>query len=196
MSKRKEIEQFKQLNWSAIFVLPMCEINHRTLPSNFINSYLNFEGEVILIFENYREEDKNSFESYINYLKLNRNYSGFGQENNEFIMYFRIPDRNIVDYNHFLKGKYSKFSTNFKKLLESYYGNETRKEDHEVYEYDVIYPKQLKRKQIADWLGVDIELIIEVLDPPDVNKEEYKSINQLIKQSINKEYDNKQQNSI
>lgn len=195
MSKRIELEGYKKPNLCCTFVLPMCEVNYRSLPSNFINAYLS-DNQIFIIFE--KIEDNRPFNIFVDYIQSNKNFCGIVEEEDEFIMMFNIPERNKKNYNLFLSGKYSKFTSEFKALLCSYYGTQSEKDTYKVTEYNTINPEKFKRKQIADRLDVDVSLIEEVMDKPDWDKEQYKSIRQIIEENnktnqiIN---DNKQQDT-
>jgi len=195
VSKRIELEGYKKPNLCCTFVLPMCEINYRSFPSNFINAYLNDNYQILVIFEKHSEN--RTFETFADYIKSNKNYKGSFEEEDEVILIFDIPNRNKENYDLFIDGKFSKFTKEFKSLLCNYYGTQSEKNTYKVTEYNTIYPEKFKRQQIADRLGVSISDIEEVMDKPDLNKEQYKSINQIIEQT-NKtnQYDNKQQDTL
>lgn len=191
MNRRIELEGVK-LNKCCTFVLPMCEVNYKTFPDNFINCYLK-DDQVVVVFDIPKKDD-NKFKLFLDYIKLNKNYDMYEEDIDEITLYFNIPDRNKKNYEMFLQGKYSKFSKEFQELLKSYFGTRSRKEDYKVNVIDVISPMDFKKKQVAERLGVDISLIEEVLDKPDLEKETYKPIIKLLEQA--KKYDNKQPDSI
>lgn len=194
MSKRVELTGYKKPNLCCTFVLPMCEINYRSFPSNFINSYLNYEDQILVVFEN--QPNNRPFNLFMEYIQSNKNFKESIEEADEIILVFNIPERNKENYNLFLDGKYSKFTKEYKALLCSYYGMQSEKNTYKVTEYNTINPEKFKRQQIADRLGVNISEIEEVMDKPDPNKEQYKSIIQIIQQfNTTNQYDNKQQDS-
>lgn len=198
MSKRQELENNTKKNLCCTLVLPMCEINHNSLPHNFTNAYLHEYKDIkqiVVVFDKPLEHS-NSFMSYLDYLKQNRNYSAIEDIDNEIILYFTIPNRNLENLKMYLKGKYSQFSKDYKELLCAYFGRKPHpnKTSHEVYEFDVIFPQEYKRLAIAKRLGVDINDIDEVLDIPNLEKEQFRSIKKL--EELNNQYDNKQSDTI
>lgn len=165
-----------------MFVLPMCSINYKSFPNNFINCYINDSDEIIAVFN--IPEIPELFKEFLSYIEDNKNYTKYEEDIDEISLYFTIPNECKENYNLFLKGKYSKFTESYKQLLCEYYGRISRRTDYKVNLINVIYPEKFKKQQIADNLGVNISLIEETLDRPDLTKEIYKSINQLKKQTI------------
>lgn len=182
MNRRIELEGVK-LNKCCSFVLPMCEVNYKTFPENFINCYLHPDtnDKIVAVFEKPKEGDT-KFSMFLDYIKFNRNYIAYEEDIDEISLYFKIPDRNKKNYQMFLQGKYSKFSNEFKELLKGYFGVRSIKETYKVNVIDVIVPQEFKRQQVADRLGVDVSLIEEVLDKPDLVAETYKPIDKLLEQ--------------
>lgn len=207
MSTRTELIGSKP-NKCCVFVLPMCDINHKSMPKNFfINCYLNYDKgkdnyQIVIVLE--RPPDGSlALDHFIDYVIYNKNFSHREDYDDEIVLFFNIPESNKSNYELFLAGKYSKFTDQFKKQLESYHGNARCKANYEVFTYDVIEPTDAKRLQIAQRLysAKDLPkgllLIDEVYDCPNLEKEKYKSINQIIESNqIIKSNDNKQQNPI
>ncbi len=71
-----------------------------------------------------------------------------------YIFDFSLPNL-YEDYNHFLKGNYSKLSNNSKKLITDYYGVQT---PEWIYIESYIHPHKYF-KTYAEMLGVDISVI-------------------------------------
>ena len=105
----------------------------------------------------------------------------------------------------FKVGRYSEFTQEYKKKISSYHGIKSNEKDYTAYTHDVLYPLDFKRRQIAERLfeskdiNQGIKLITEVLDRPDLDKEIYKTIQQLQSNKQNKQaaiqYDEGQGNS-
>lgn len=177
MTKRQEIIG-KSLTCCSVFILPMCNINYKTLPKNFINSYLHNDDEVVVVFNKHHEIY--NFHEFIELLKTNEFYVTFIEDNDEYIFFFKLnDDKNIIS--KFKEGKYSEFDNGYKKYLSGLYGEKTIPDSYHVTEYNVLYPQDFKKKQIAKRLGIDDYTIIkEVFDKPDLDKEIYKSLEELI----------------
>lgn len=166
----------------------MVGVNHKNLPSNFINAYISLDNEAFLIFDKTFDYDE-IFYHYLEHTKAkNKDLTDIIQEEDEVVLKFTIPDQYSENYHYFLQGKYSWFTEDYKQLVCNYFGKQTRKDDYTVTEYNTLYPQAFKRRQIAERLydKKDIEkglkLIDEVLDKPDLDKEIYKSIEQLTQQ--------------
>lgn len=192
MNKRQEIEgPVKNLN--RVFILPMIGIDYkRRLPTNFINSYLTKEYDIMLVFDKTRDYDE-IFHHFLNRtVEFNKNFGEKLEYEDELVLRFKIPEMFKDDVDKFLKGAYSEFSEYYKRILCQYYGKTTIKENHAVTEYNVIYPEDFKRKQIAEYLSydksiIDYKLIKEVLDKPDLDRELYKDINVLLERKNSEE---------
>ena len=167
MSKIIKLQETKPTKCCK-FVLPMCGINPTKLPFNFINSYIYDDKSIILIFE--KLNDNIQFENFIN---KNNTFIKQDEIDDKLILYYNIPNEYLNDFNLFKLGSYSKFSQNYKNILTDYYGRISIKENYTVTMYNTIYPQEFKRKQIADRLGVNINLVEEVLDKPDLEEEQY-----------------------
>ena len=192
MNKRQEIEgPVKNLN--RVFILPMVGIDYkRRLPSNFVNSYLTKEYEIMLAFDKTRDCDEIFYHFLDRTTTSNKNFKSHVEYDDEIIIGLQIPEIFKDDVDKFLKGAYSEFSEYYKRILCQYYGKTTIKENHAVTEYNVIYPEDFKRKQIAEYLSydksnVDYKLIKEVLDRPDLDKEMYKDISVLLERKNSEE---------
>ena len=88
------------------------------------------------------------------------------------------------NFDKFIKGNYSKFDDELKELLCRYYGRESIKSTYSATVFNTIYPQKFKRKQIADRLNVDVDLIYEVLDVIDIETEKYVSLFDLEKNQL------------
>lgn len=193
MNRRIKIEGLKPTKCSK-FILPMCNIQSTKLPHNFINAYINDEKSIVLIFEKLDNSDSGPFNKFLQTIVENEYYVKYEEDIDEIVLYFNIPDHYINDFELFKIGAYSKFSEMYKEILILHYGRISIKENHTVSMYNTIYPQEFKRKQIADRLGVDIKLVEEVLDKPDLKQEEYIPIYKLQPIQIEEQlqYDNKQ----
>lgn len=172
MNRRIKIEGLKPTKCNK-FILPMCNISSTKLPHNFINAYINDEKSIVLVFEKLNNEDSLNFNKFLQTLDDNKQYVKYEEDVDEIILHFNIPECYINDFELFKQGSYSRFSEKYKEVLIVHYGRISLKENHTVSMYNTIYPQEFKRKQIADRLGVDIKLIEEVFDKPDLEREQY-----------------------
>lgn len=187
MNKRRELEQ-KKTNYCARFILPMVGVNHNNLPSNFINAYISLDKEAFLIFDKTVDYDI-VFYHYLEHVKVkNLNLIECIEQEQEVVLKFAIPEQHSNNYHLFLEGKYSQFDEEYKQVICRYFGKGSIKEGHTVTEYNAIYPQTFKKRQLAEHLydRKDVEdglkLIHEVLARPDLDREIYKPIEQLIQQ--------------
>lgn len=193
MNRRRQLENRKRKNFCCAFILPMCNINYKNLPTNFINAYILDEYQIIMAFDKTEDYDV-VFYHFLNNVKDNNKYlTGSSEDTDEILLSFKIPERHHDNYDLFKKGKYSEFDNEFKKLITNYFGNKTIKDTYHVTEYNAIYPQDFKKKQIAERLYEPKDIkeglknIKEVLEAPDMEKETFKSLQQLIEQSNNQQ---------
>lgn len=205
MNRRREIEN-KKKNYCCSFILPMVGVNYKNLPTNFINAYITSDYGINMVFDKTEDYDV-IFYHYVDNLKTKNVYlNNHLEEEDEVILKFNIPKLYHEEFELFKIGKYSQFDNNYKKLLVSYFGQKSMKDSHLVYEYNVIYPQDFKRQQIAERLydsrdlKEGLKFITEVLDTPDLNKEIFKTIDELLQLNINNQlldnYEQSQQSVI
>lgn len=205
MNRRREIEQ-KKKNYCCGFILPMVGINHKDLPRNFINSYISKDNyEAIMIFDKTIDYDV-IFYTFLTRIKNNVNFVEHVEEEDEVVLRFKVPPLYHTDFELFTIGKYSKFEESYKKRLVDYFGQKSIKEGHLVTEYNAIYPQDFKRLLIAERLyekrevSEGVKLIDEVLDSPDLERESFKTIQELTQLNIDKQstnnYEQSQQGTI
>lgn len=158
----------------------MVGINYKTIPDELINCYIDMDYHVLLVFEK-NENFESLFTNYFSHIKNTNNFLALYEEDiDEVLFKFRIPSSFESDYNLFVQGYYSKLSNNLKDRLCLYFGKKTIQTNHEATVYNAIYPQVFKRKQIADRLGVKIEMIQEVLDIPNLTEEIYQPLTTLL----------------
>jgi hypothetical protein len=108
----------------------------------------------------------------------------YGDDGKEISMFFDVPVKYKKDFELFVTGSYSKFSLPYKDLLVKTYGQGRESGIAlnglpKVSIYDAIFPLKETKKLLAQQLNVDVKEINEVLDPPNLEKEEYKLIEEL-----------------
>lgn len=110
--------------------------------------------------------------------------SEYDDEDREVVLFFDVPVKFRNDFELFVKGSYSKFSEEFKKVLIKEYGDGRKNEIKNnglprLSVYDTIYPLKSIKEIMAQQLEIKVELIEEVLDKPNLEKEEFKYIDEL-----------------
>jgi hypothetical protein len=134
---------------------------------------------LVIICKNHLNDDNLAI--IINKLVAHREYvnTWTDDDDREICIEMKIPQRLVKNYHKFIDGKYSKFDEKYKDKLISIYNREVIVDNRKLTVYSVLYPQEFKRKQIAEWLGVDWKLIDEVKDIPTFNYEIYRTIDQL-----------------
>lgn len=190
MSRREELLGSKTTK-NYIFILPLLDINYRSLPVNFLNSYIYGSTEIALVFN---KTENIKFDKYLQYLKLNKNFVEYREDLDEIILIFHIPECYHNDFELFKQGKYSKFSKECKDIIITFTGTYSEKNSSKVTAFNTVYPQEFKRKQIAKELMVDIDLIQEVFDAPNLKEETFIDLSELLTKNNKKPveiYDNK-----
>ncbi len=192
MSRRREIENRSKPNLSAKFILPMVDIFDKHLPGNFINSYITDDYQVILVFD---LAGDNRFVHYLDFIRGSEYFHKTEEHEDEICIFFKIGEKYKSDYDMFKYGHYSKISEEYKQTMCKLHGVEPWKLDHQASIYNAIYPQKYKRKQIAERFYAPedireglkiIEEVGEVLDKPNLDREIYKTIEQLKEEQQNK----------
>lgn len=196
MSLRKEwLEKNNNISKSKVFLFPMLQI-----PLYHVNDKINYLldvtfvqmgfPQIVLTFNNI---DDIPLKEDLYRLSVHHCYvdSEYGDEDKELNMFFDVPREFKKDFELFTQGCYSKFSDEFKHLLVKYHGTARNKGISpktglpNVNIYDVIHPtdelKKLMAKQLStDNAVIDWKMITEVLDPPNIDVESFKTIEELI----------------
>jgi len=185
--RRKIIKQIGYKKKSEKFFLPLLGYNKCEYTDYLIDLSIIFnQYKFVIIFDNVDDEALSTM-----IYKLQNHYmfteAQYDDNNREVCLFFNIPTEYKNDFDLFVKGKYSKLSDNYKKLLTKVYGKGTMDGVSEktglpnISMYDVIYPTDKNKKQLGDILNVKYSLIKEILSPPNIEFEEYKTIDELIK---------------
>lgn len=201
MSKRKEFLIKKghtkkdgslRHTFTTTFLLPILRLTKKDFGRSFLNAYIVTGNVLELYVVCINNEYDSTLTTGIVKSRINANFIDTEINDDEIIIKFTIPKEAYDIFNLFIEGKYSQFPEKYKKYLVGLYGMEVVPETRFVSEYNVLYPQDYKRKQIADELGVAKSAIKEVLDIPDLRYEEYKRLDDLIGEKI---YDSEQRNS-
>lgn len=170
--------------WTSTFLLPLVGVTKYDFGLHFINAYVSNEKPycIYVVCENI-----NNVTNIIPDIRISNKPTYISTEINddEIIYKFNILSEDYYIYDLFVQGKYSEFPENYKKALTDIYGREVNREDYKVTEYNVLYPQDYKRKQIAKRLSfgkdsvIDWTMIHEVLDAPNLEYESYKTLQEL-----------------
>ncbi len=195
-SKRREyLKRFDYIKKSGIFLFPMLQtaLYHQNDKINYLIDVgfvqMGFP-QIVVIFDNI---DYIPLKEDVHRLSMCPFYvdSEYGDEDKELCMFFDVPKEYKKDFELFTKGLYSQFSEEYKKLLVKKYGD-TRERGlthrtllPNIGVYDAIYPLDDTKKLMARCLStsnhvVNWSEIKEVLDPPNIELEEFKLIDELI----------------
>jgi len=185
LERRTKIGKYR--NKSKIFLLPLLDIrlSHGTENSDYLIdvNFIKSEKQIILIFDNF---DYEPLKMDLYKLTVNPYYidAFYSEDNSEICFQFKVSPRLEDDFNLFIEGKYSEFSATYKSILTKYYGDKraegiNSKGLPNVSIYDVINPLNSTKKLFADQLKVELKYIKEVLDPPKIEFEEFKKLEEL-----------------
>lgn len=182
----EEFNSFGIKKKSRIFLLPLIDANvsvHEFDPFLIDVNIDKDNIQLILIFDNtyISEEFKMIF------YKLSNNYcyidnSDYGGNGTELICNFSIPKEYRDDFFKFIDGKYSEMSEKYKKKILTFnmFPNVTHSVKGKITPYDILFPSEQKRKEIAEDLGVDIKNMNDDLyDKPNMDYEIYHPIEKL-----------------
>lgn len=172
---------------TSTFLLPTVGVNLKGFGRSFINAYISTEKFISVYVVCNNNDNDTGLLSAIVKARINDNFIETEVIEDEIIIKFKIPQEYYEIYKLFLTGKYSKFPDQYKKVLVGIYGIEVIQHDHTVLEYDILFPRDYKRKQIARRLSninseVDYKLIDEVIDAPDLEYETFKELKDIIKE--------------
>ena len=185
MCLRKKIIKDNEISPTkcGLFLLPTIDFANRPISKadciGLIDVYISDKkAQLISVYKNIDTEVIN-----MQIYKLTNHYSfiDHGEEEDELYVVNEIPKKFIKDYNLFLNGKYSEFSDELKDRLSKINGKTTFKVGGGLNKkglpgltvYDMINPSEEKRKELADILGVDVKLVKEVYNPPNLENEIY-----------------------
>lgn len=188
-SRRKWLKNIDYIKKSKAFLFPMLETSlmHQNDNVNYLIDvsfmHVGFP-QIVLIFDNV---DDVCLQEDIHRLSMKHCYvdSEYADDDKEVCMFFDVPKEFKKDFELFTRGKYSKFSDKYKTLLCNIYGTKREKGISpktglpNVNIFDVIYPTNELRKLMGKQLNVNWKLIDEVLDPPNIELEQFKTIEEL-----------------
>lgn len=186
MSTRRALQKSGYKNKSKYFLplmlnLKMYDKKH-LIDVNFIQRGF---PQVVLIFDN---SDSQLLKEDIHRISMSPYFvtAEYGDDDKEVAVFFDVPNDQRDNFELFVKGKYSKFSKKFKEKVVKEYGmyREEGVNDKglpKVSPYDVVSPSDELLAKFQEYLDIDME-IEEVLDAPSLKEEEFKEIEELIKE--------------
>ncbi len=168
---------------TTTFLMPLVGITEEKLmefhPKIFINAYVEdfVDSKIVIVLNklDFEEESKD----FITTEHLNEHFERCDENEEEYMLYYNIPDHFKDDVMKILKGLYSKTSPSYKDVLIKIYGNGRNTTDHRPTVFDCLFPTIEKREAYANYLGVETHLIDEVSSRPRKEYEVFKSIKQL-----------------
>lgn len=197
MSKRREIlgkETVKK--WCKSFLPVMLEMPLMHV-GNGINYFMDLgftmEGfpQIVYIFDNIDYEplmmDIYKLQNHTCFVDIE-----YSDDNKEVVVFLDVPKEFRRDFDKFIQGQYSEFSDRFKELLIAKYGDgrqegiSSKNGLPNVSMMDIINPEPAQKKLLAECLSstgsrVNWRDLKEIISPPNVEVEEYKTIQELIK---------------
>ncbi|MAV65127.1 MAG: hypothetical protein CMG00_08065 [Candidatus Marinimicrobia bacterium] len=160
-------------NKSFTYVLPLFSSYFDIVKQNLLNTYLYNEDYPDLknhLFFLYRFSGDLVFIEYEDYLKTQKLFEVAYDPDKYHVMYaFKIPSLYQGIYDKFIKGKYSKFSDDYKIQLFKFHA--ITDPDHRVAQ--VLFRHPDLREEWEEKLDVSISEEAEVSSPPDEKMETY-----------------------
>lgn len=184
MNKRRQYIKDNKLKttYTNIFLLPALGFNKKFYDSNFIEVYLIdvLKPKLALIFDN--KESEEELKECIFILQNHENYvdSYFDDDNREIVIIIDFPNEFKDDFLNFKKGRYTRFSKEYKNLLLEIHGSITGDGKY-ITVIDALYPDYKAKKYQADKFGVSVNDLPngEVQGIPDMDLELYKKVDEL-----------------
>lgn len=153
------------------FILPLLGKNKNSLKfdSYFVNAYLDHTHKFLCLM--YRFTGTPSYKEFEKTIMVDPLCVSHLEHGPYHVVYiFRIPDKYIKDVEHFMEGKYSKFSKAAKERIQRFYGRENSKPL-----LDIINKVPHLKKSIEEYLEMVLPADSELNSKPDSDIEIYKS---------------------
>lgn len=169
---------------TTLFLMPLIGVSETKImehhPKMFINAYIKnmVDKEIVVVLNKLDFPEEST--TFILLQNLNENFIECIEDDEEYLLYYRVPQHFHEDFEKIIEGKYSKTTDSYKSVILNIYGVERNTKDHIPYMHDCLYPDDTKRKLYANYLNVDVHLIDEVSSRPRLREYElFKTINQL-----------------
>ena len=148
-----------------------CHIYDIDKPSLVLVLDNNINGEIDVNLEMflYKNDINNQFKEKV-----------VEEDGQTILLFYELDSRYYPDFYKFIDGRYSEMSQTYKSKLVGLYGRKSNNKDHRPSIFDVLYPTSVKRKQWAEFLGVDVDLIKEVSSKPNMDYELLASLETII----------------
>jgi len=168
--------------------MPIIGYNFKNSPDDFVGCYLSIEGDELIITFDFDDKSKEDIESIINHYKENKLFVNSQINEDEVSLFFKIPKKYETDIALFKIGRYSKFSNNLKEILLDTYGSATGNGKY-ITLSDALFPDLKCKKFWADKLGISVTDLPngEVMSIPEMDKEYYYNVEDLLKTEIYKQ---------
>lgn len=152
-------------NQSFVFLLPLFNIKNTNA---VVNTYLGnnktaFDNKLYIL----TEVSSNELESNI-YL-----VDRYNTEDGMFMYELKIPEHFENDYNHFLNGKYSKFSEKAKDIIITKVARSSAKVAKDTVVHSILYKTEKRKKQLETDLDVKLPADAELASIFNINTEVY-----------------------
>lgn len=169
---------------TTLFLMPLVGVSEAKImehhPKMFINAHIKdvIDKELVLVLNKLDFPEEST--TFILLQSLNENFIECIEDEEEYLLYYKVPIHFHEDFDKIIEGKYSKTSDSYKSVILNIYGVERNTKDHIPYMHDCLYPDDIKRKLYAKYLNVEISLIDEVSSKPRLTEYElFRTINQL-----------------
>ena len=172
---------------STYFLMPMLGyqkndfVSHGTKDNFLINCHIDdlINPSLIIVLDNNKDVNLEML-LYKNDINSQFEGSALEEDGEQILLKYKLDSRYYSDFYKFIDGKFSEMSQTYKSRLIGLYGRKSNNQDHRPSIFDALYPTSSKRKQWADYLGVDVDMIKEVSSKPDMDYELFKSTEELI----------------
>lgn len=181
--RRRLLKEIDCKRRSKLFMLPILDVHIPHDSKYLIDVNIQTGGfpQIITIFDNIDDEELKMliYKLQSGYQFIDCNY---GDDDKEIVLFFDIQKEFQLDFELFTQGGYSRFSEKYKNRLLDYYDRGTCSTYAQFSMFDALYPTEKKRKERAEDLGYNKwEDIKELFSVPDLETEEYKTIDELNK---------------
>tara|TARA_R100000030_G_C3254746_1_gene123770 strand:+ start:2663 stop:3400 length:738 start_codon:yes stop_codon:yes gene_type:complete len=153
------------LTKSSMFVMPMLTGNRRLFmfDSLFVNCFIgikDYENKIVLV---YRFSGDTTFLKFENALQKFPTFVDTFDPSPYFVAFvFDIPERYMDNYVHFLNGKYSKFSPDYKESILYFHGFDAEGELGQI-----LFRSPEKKERLEMQLDVELDEDAELYSRPD-----------------------------
>jgi len=185
MNFRRELiskKLLKKNNKTTIFLLPTYGYPLKLYSNYFIGCYIKDKDNYIISFVFENAEDSEALRPIIQMLSVHHDYIDMnfdGQNAEELVVDMKLDKEYHKDFKSILDGRYSEISEQLKDILMGIHGKKNGV-GLGMTMYETLYPTIIRRNDLAKHLNVDYKhMPHEVLDVPNMDYEQYLTIEQL-----------------